>query len=338
VAHPNIALAKYWGKTAAAGNYPAVPSLSVTLAGMQTRTEVTFDDALAGDRFVLDGDEQHGRPLERVVQMLDEVRREAGIHAYARVASKNDFPTASGLASSASGFAALAFASLAAAGLSRAADVAASRDRASELARRASVSAARSAFGGFVELPAGSPDRTGERLVARPLAAPPSFVDELRVLVAVATEGKKAVSSTDGMGRTSRESPYYGAWVHEAPRMCGRLREAVLSGDFDGMGLLAEASALAMHASAIAAGVVYWNGVTLDLMAAVRALRAEGAKAYFTIDAGPHVKVLVRAAEEARVASVLSATPGVVRVLHTRPGAGADLTAPGSDGAGKERR
>ena len=328
VAHPNIALAKYWGKQPGDGNFPAVPSLSVTLAGMETRTHVRFVDGLERDRLVLDGQPEDGRPLARVSALLDHVRQLSGVRAYAEVVSRNDFPTASGLASSASGFAALAFAALGAVGLAPGGADEGLRQLASDVARRTSVSAARSAFGGFVELAAG-PDAAGtgssERLVARPLAAPPGFEDALRVLVAVATEGKKAVSSTDGMGRTARESPYYPTWLREGPRLCGRLHDAVVAGDFEAMGALAEASALAMHACATAAGVVYWNGVTLELMTAVRALRAACLQAYFTIDAGPHVKVLVRAGDAAQVGASLRGVPGVVRVIETRPGRGASL-------------
>jgi len=73
----------------------------------------------------------------------------------------------------------------------------------------------------------------------------------------------------------------------------------------------------------MAAGVVYWNGATIDALAAVRALRATGVLAYATIDAGPHVKVLARAADVERVESAMRAVPGVLRVLRARPGEGA---------------
>lgn len=336
IAHPNIALAKYWGKRQGEGNYPAVPSLSITLAGMETRTRVRFQEGLHRDRFVLDGQEELGRPRERVVAMLERVRELSGLRMFAEVESKNDFPTASGLASSASGFAALAVAALEAGGIGAPSEHA--RERASDLARRASVSAARSVYGGFVELAAGpvAPARD-ERLVARQLPVPDAFRDGFRVLVAVATEAKKDVSSTDGMGRTARESPYYGAWLDEAPRLCARLREAALAGDFDTVGALAESSCLAMHACAMAAGIVYWNAVTVDLMAAVRELRAGGTRVYFTIDAGPHVKVLAEAADVPVATARLRAVPGTVRVIETRAGGGAALESGPHEASGGAR-
>ncbi len=315
VAHPNIALSKYWGKRDGGGNVPAVPSLSVTLEGMSTRTTVRFGEDLAADRFVLDGVEVRGEARDRVSQLLDRVRVAAGDERRADVVSRNDFPTASGLASSASGFAALALAAVRAAGLDW--DAA----RVSDLARRSSASAARSLFGGFVEL---DPRRlTSDLDVLGAVCVAPSLHLDLAVLVCVTSEHAKALGSTGGMRVTAERSPYYRAWLDEAPQLHERLRSALLARDFEAMGYCAEASALAMHASAIAAGVVYWNAATVDALAAVRGLRAGGLAAFATVDAGPHVKVLTLASDAATVERTMRAVPGVLRVLRTRPGDGA---------------
>ena len=318
LAHPNIALSKYWGKREGAGNFPAVPSLSVTLADMSTRTRVSFDEALARDRLVLDGTDTEGEPLSRVRALLDRVRAASDETRFAEVRSRNDFPTASGLASSASGFAALALAATRAAGLDW--DAA----RVSDLARRSSASAARSLFGGYVELDAGPvAPRESDILSARALA-PVDHLD-LTVLVCITTEAAKLVGSTSGMIHTASHGPYHAAWLGEAPRLHAELRSAVLARDFAKVGELSEASALAMHASAIAAGVVYWNAATLALLASVRGLRARGVAAYATVDAGPHVKVLVRRQDVSAAESELSAVPGVLRVLRALPGGAARL-------------
>jgi diphosphomevalonate decarboxylase len=323
IAHPNIALSKYWGKREGGGNYPAVPSLSVTLAGLETRTRVRFDSTLQGDRIVLNGECADAATHARASQLLDRVRVASGEKRHAEVRTRNDFPTASGLASSASGFAALALAATRAAGLAW------SESQVSDLARRSSGSAARSLFGGFVELPAGPSRSTAGAtdedvlLSAQSVAAPGHLA--IVVLVCVTTEARKAVGSSEGMRRTMAESPYARAWLEEAPRIHARLREALLARDFPAVGQLAEASALAMHASAIAAGVTYWTGATLDALAAVRGIRAAGTQAYATIDAGPHVKVLARASEAARVRDAMSAVHGVERVIEARPGEAARL-------------
>jgi len=311
VAHPNIALSKYWGKASRAGNFPAVPSLSVTLRGMATTTTVRFVEGLSEDRVRLGGAPM-GAGLTKVSALLGTVRAAAGFALHADVDTTNDFPTGSGLASSASGFAALALAAVRAAGLDWDAT------RVSALARAASASAARSLFGGYAELPFGE---EGARQVA------PKDAFALRVLVCVATEEAKKVASTDGMKTTAETSPYYGAWLEEAPRVHERLRAALLADDFSAVGALAESSALFMHASAFAAGVIYMKGVTLDALAAVRELRRGGVEAYATMDAGPHVKVLVRPRDALKVRDALAAVPGVLRVLETEPGDAARVVA-----------
>ncbi len=153
-AHANIALVKYWGKRDAARNLPAAGSLSLTLEALTTITSVTFDPALAADAMELDGRPAGAGELARTSAWLDLVRARAQRTTRARVVTANHFPTASGLASSASGYAALALAATRAAGL------ALPPRELSVLARLGSGSAARSIFGGLVRLDAGTPAAT----------------------------------------------------------------------------------------------------------------------------------------------------------------------------------
>jgi diphosphomevalonate decarboxylase len=317
VAHPNIALAKYWGKRAEGDNLPSVPSVSVTLAGMSTVTEV---ETVAGpeDRFVLAGEPVFGRPLARIGRLCDLLWGErAGKRPAVAVASKNDFPTAAGLASSASAFAALAVAADAALGTG------CTTAALSAVARRVSASSGRSLFGGFVELPAGPEHGDDPHLSAVPIA--PADHWAVRVVVAVTSEGPKPVGSTEGMILTAKTSVLYDAWVASAPAVAARVRQAILDRDLDALGPAVEQSALAMHATAIAAdpGLLYWNDATVRLIHAVRALRKQGLGAWLTIDAGPHVKVLCAAAESQAVAAALGAVPGVLRTIVAEPGQGA---------------
>jgi diphosphomevalonate decarboxylase len=320
LAHSNIAFSKYWGKRAYPGNYPATPSLSLTLDALTTRTRVAFDPSLPADRFVLAGKEQTGAPLTRVRDLLDRLRVETGTSLFAEVVSVSDFPIASGLASSASGFAALALAAVSALGLDW--DV----GRVSDLARRSSASAARSLYAGFVELPAGPLDPTPEPLPARPIAAV-GHVD-WRLVVAVAGEGPKWVGSTSGMEETRRSSPYYAPWLALAPALHEGLKAALSARDLVRFGSLAEESAFAMHASAMAAQVVYFNGVTLGVLSKVRELRGRGIPLFATMDAGPHVKVLCPAGDAAEIAGSLALLPGVTRALVACPAEGARVIDP----------
>lgn len=319
LAHPNIALAKYWGKRPFGHNLPAVPSLSVTLQGMSTRTRVVPSPEATADTLTLNGAPADAAATARVAGLLDRVRTRSGARTFAYVESSNDFPTSSGLASSASAFAALATAALAAYG------VPSSEADRSDLARRTSVSAARSAFGGFVELRAGV--EGDEVLSAEPLA--PASAWDVAIVVAATTRGAKATASTAGMAHTAATSPFYAAWVADAPGVFARAKAALLARDLEQLGQAVEESALAMHASAIAARptVLYWNAGTLDALAEVRALRAAGVGAWATMDAGPHVKILTRQSDAERVRDALRDVRGVVDAFVALPGEGARLAA-----------
>ena len=312
VAHANIALAKYWGKADVAANLPAVPSLSLTLEGLRSRTRVTPDAALETDAVALDGSPASGRSRERVVALLDEVRALTGTTARLRVESHNDFPTAAGLASSASGFAALALGASVALG----ADLPLAT--LSSIARKASASAARSLFGGFVALRLGAE-------AAEPVLAASEF--PLDMVIAVTATGPKETSSTEGMRHTLATSPYYRAWVDAAPGMFAEVERALRARDLEALGVLVEQSALAMHASMLAArpALVYFTPATLRAMERVRALRKAGTLAFYTMDAGPHVKVLCRPADASAVASALGAVEGVERVIVSGAGPGAHV-------------
>lgn len=325
VAHPNVALVKYWGKRDTALNLPAVGSISVTLAGLSTVTSVRFDPALGRDELSLGG-QLDPKALERVSAFLDLVRGRAGLDLHARVESRNDFPTGAGLASSASAFAALALAASAAAGL------ALGPRELSTLARQGSGSASRSLFGGLVEW------HRGERADGLDSFAEPLLSEDawpLAVLVAVTSGAPKPVGSTDGMELTRLTSPFWTAWVERAPAELAAMRRAVAARDLARVGELAEHSCLAMHAVAMAArpGLVYWNAATVAAMHAVRELRRGGVGAYFTIDAGPQVKVLAAPGDAGRVREALRAVPGVERVIDSGPGPGARLV-----GGESERR
>jgi diphosphomevalonate decarboxylase len=312
IAHPNIALTKYWGKVAGAHRMPSVPSLSMTLDAMSTKTTVTFDQALLDDAITLNGHTATENEARRATELLDRVRAAAGITTKARVESANDFPTASGLASSASGFAALVVAAARAAGVPW--DAATLSDQ----ARRSSVSAARSIFGGFATLAAGA---SGKDVLAA--AAIEGSADwQVAISVVVTTLRQKDVGSTEGMAHTSATSPYYPAWVANAPRLFERARRAVLARDLEALGVVAEESAFGMHASAMAAApaLIYWNPVTLAAIERVFDLRRSGTAAYVTIDAGPHVKVLSRATDATAVAAALGQVAGVEKVLIAKPG------------------
>jgi len=318
-AHTNIALVKYWGKRAVALNLPATGSLSLTLDRFGTETTVAPHDD-DDDRFVLDGEEVTGKERARVSSFLDMVRALAGSRARCAVTSRNDVPTAAGLASSASAFAALATAACAAF------DVDVDARARSILARRGSGSAARSVHGGFVILHKGARD-DGEDCFAEPVAVAPSL--DLRLVVVRCATGRKKTGSTDGMTLTERTSPYFSSWVatHDADLQAAT--RALADGDLASLGRTMERSTLKMHASALAAdpGLWYFMPVTVAVMNDVRAMHDEGVPAYFTMDAGPHVKILCKSTDADRVAARVAAIAGVLGVEIAGPGPAARVLA-----------
>ena len=302
-AHANIALVKYWGKRDDARLLPQAASLSIALDKLLTTTTVELGTAL--DSFELDG---HAEDPGRARQLLDA----AGIRERARIVSRNSFPTAAGLASSASGFAALAVAACAAAGKK------CSVEELSALARLGSGSATRSVPGGWA---------VWEGETARQVV-PPSHWD-LRFCIALCASGPKDVGSRDGMKATRETSPYHAAWIEQCRRDLPHALKLLHERDLGGLGALAERNALRMHADALAADppLVYWQPATIACLQALRELRAAAIEAWATIDAGPHVVVLCAPESASRVEARLRAIEGVTDVLVCAPAGGARVIA-----------
>lgn len=305
-AHPNIALVKYWGKADAALNLPATGSLSMTLDIFPTTTTVRPDPQADGDVFVLNGLEQTGIPLQRVVGFLDLVRASAGSEARARVESTNTVPSAAGLASSASGFAALAAAAAAAYGLDL-------DDRGlSRLARRGSGSAARSILGGFAVWHAGDDEESFAEQISAPAAA---------MVVTTVDAGHKKVSSREAMNRCVATSPFYPAWVSSTADTLRDALRACAEGDLARLGALAETNALRMHAviQSSEPPIRYLAPRSIELFDLAARLREAGLPVYATADAGPNV---VFFCADADAETVRAAAAEIAPAVIARPGPG----------------
>ncbi|MBT2501732.1 diphosphomevalonate decarboxylase [Curtobacterium sp. ISL-83] len=321
VAHPNIALVKYWGKADARLALPATGSVSMGLDVYPTTTTVTVGGrheapSASGDAFTLNGRVVEDGALVRVQQFLDLVRELAGSDERADVVSENTVPTGAGLASSASGFAALATAAAAAYGLDLS-----ERDL-SRLARRGSGSATRSIPGGVSVWHAGDDHGSyAERIPAPPLA----------MVVVTIDSGPKAIGSREAMRRTIATSPFYPAWVTSTAETVGDMLTACAAGDFTRIGELTESNALRMHATIEGAfpPIRYLTARSVGVFDAVAELRAAGVEAYATADAGPNVVVLTKPEDRATVATALA---GHGTVIESGTGPAARLV--GSEGTG----
>jgi diphosphomevalonate decarboxylase len=314
VANPNIAFVKYWGKADEALNLPANPSLSMNLAALTTVTTVEFRPGLPSDTVTIGERPAVGRALARVVSHLDRVRAMAGLDQPASVASRNDFPAGTGLASSASAFAALSLAATRAAGLHL------SEAELSRLARLGSGSACRSVPAGF-SLWEGDRDETS---YARQIASPDHWA--LCDLVAIVTREHKSVGSHDGHA-LAPTSPFHRARLAAVSELLAAIQSGIRERNLKAMGPSIEADALAMHGVMMTSRppLLYWQPATLLVMHAVQSWRQEGLEVYSTTDAGPNVHCLCEDADAAEVEVRLRNLSGVQDVLVSGPGGGTRL-------------
>ncbi len=316
-AHPSLALVKYWGKLPGDGgrpeeaNLPATTSIAVTLNRLMSRVTVR---AAEHDRVTLDGVEAK---VERFTPFFDALRARLASSVRFAVESGNNFPTAAGLASSSSGFAALALACSACA----------SPDRTplpptvlSELARVGSGSAARAVFGGFTRWSRGA--AAAEQLY------PAAHWPELRVVVLKISDASKEITSRDAMERTRLTSPYFAQWVEDNAALALEAERALAERDLERLGTVARHSYLRMFATMLGADppVLYWLPASVAAIKRCERLRAAGIAAFETMDAGPQVKVLTT---EHYLESVLAALAEVGEVFTVcSPGPDAALDPP----------
>lgn len=311
-AQTNIALIKYWGKRDKTLFLPMNSSLSLTLDAFYTITQVTFDSRLTTDVFYLNDVLQDKAETAKITKFLNLFKRDLP----AEVVSYNFVPTAAGLASSASAFAALAVAVNEALGLNL------DRQTLSSYARRGSGSSTRSLFGGFVEWDKGT---NAENSVAVPI----DKADwDIAMLVLVVDTQKKKIASRVGMDLTVETSPFYAAWVKTAEQDLIEMKQAIETRDFDKLGQITEHNAMKMHATTLSANppFTYWTKDTLAVQDLVRRVREEtGLSAYMTIDAGPNVKLLCRKSQMAALIDALSQDFPREKIIPSGVGRGASV-------------
>jgi diphosphomevalonate decarboxylase len=314
----NIAFIKYWGIRDLEQTLPANSSISMTLEQCLTLCTVEAHGGEKDEVWIAEPDGGFGLPepefSARIRRHLDTIRAWAGRDDRFRVATRNTFPSAAGLASSASGFAALTLAALGAIDRD---DVA--PEELSRLARRSgSGSAARSVYGGYVEWHAGGGDQDS---YAVQLA--PEDHWELRDVIAVVEIGPKIVSSLDGHSRAV-SSPYFPKRLELIADRLERVRQAIRDRDLSVLGPVLEEEAIDLHLIAMSSHppIFYWSPGTLAVLRAVRELRQEGLAAWATMDAGANVHVICDADSEEEVAERLEDLPAVGFVIQDGVGSG----------------
>jgi len=304
VAPANIAFIKYWGRRDAKLRIPYNPSISMNLSDCTTTTTVEFSDALSTTKVTLQ--REFGgfvdKETERVIQQLDRICQKAGIQKKAEVVTSNSFPKSSGIASSASGFAALTVAAAAALGLKL------SEKELTELARLGSGSACRSIPDGFVKW-------DGEFAYS---LYPHDYWDLRDIVVIVGSTGKD-VSSSDGHD-TVETSPLFKKRLADLPRRIQRLETALQEKNFKVFGETLEEDCLDMHhvMQTQSPPLYYWNAETVKIM---EFIKKRTVPAYFTIDAGPNVHVICEGKDEEKITKLFKNK----NIIVNRPAKGAHL-------------
>lgn len=273
--YANIAIIKYWGKEDAEKMIPSTSSISLTLEDMFTKTQLSPLEDAVSDAFYIDGVKQDKIELAKMGKVLDLFRQDP--NEYVRIDTWNNMPTAAGLSSSSSGLSALVKAANAYFGGHK------SQSELAQLAKFASGSSSRSFYG-----PLSAWDKTTGDIYRVPTDLKPGMI------MLVLSDHKKPISSREGMKRARDTSAYFQEWVEQSERDYHQMLAYLKANEFDKVGQLTEANALRMHETNHQAqpAFSYLTEKTYEAMQRVKELCDKGEQCYFTMDAGPNVKVL----------------------------------------------
>ena len=312
IAHPNFALIKYWGKSNFGENIPAMSSLAITLNTMVSETTVSFPDDLEEDTWILNGLKQP--TLGQIQSPCDYLKKISLIDQPYLIESINNFPTAAGLASSASGIASLVTA------LDNALETKLSGQQMVEVAILGSGSAARSLFSGFVHL----------EVIEKGLRCSTTLEAEewpLNVIVCITSTNEKRISSRRGMKISKITSPMYIDWVSNHQKDIELALQAIEDKNFHQLGKIAEQNCLKMHnvMKTSKPPIDYWNSGTYACVEKVKDMQGKGMPVFFTIDAGPQVKIICEPDVSKDVISLIEKLPGVQSIIESSLGKGARI-------------
>lgn len=316
VAPSNIAFIKYWGKKKPEElNIPKNPSISMNLSNLLTTTTVEFNSSFSKDSVTIN-DEQIEGESKKVIKHLDRIRLLAKIKDRAKIVSKNNFPTSTGLSSSASGFAALTLAGVKAAGLKM------SEKELSILSRQGSGSSCRSIPDGFVEWLSGS---SNEASYASSIY-PENYWDIVDV-VAVVSKDKKHTSSTEGH-RLATTSPFFQTRLEEIDDKIKLIKKYMKEKNFEKFGELIEQEALELHAIYLTSkpSLMYLMPASLLLMHMVKKWRQDGLSVYFSLNTGQDVHLICQKKDAERVSKLVEEIKEVQKTIINYPSKGARLS------------
>jgi len=312
-AHPNIALVKYWGKRDEDLKIPFNNSISLTLDSIYTLTSIEIIESNQ-DKIIFSNRDIKQKEKDRIIKFLDIFRNTFNKKDLKfSIVTENNFPTASGLASSSSGFCALGV------GLNELLEINLDKKEISKFTRIGSGSACRSIYGGFVEWEKGILSNGNDSYASQ-------IVDEnywdLRMLITVIDDKEKSKSSTNAMKETVLTSPFYQAWLNSIEKDLNEVRSGILERDFEKLGKTIEHNCLKMHSTMFASfpPTIFWQAETISIIKEVYLMREKGLNCYFTIDAGANVKILCLPNETEKIKSQLSQLSGVKNIIECKIG------------------
>lgn len=299
LAHPNVALVKYWGKRDEIEKIPASPSLSITLGGLETKTTVSESST---DEIVIDGQSLSDRKISRWLEYL---RSEFHIPPL-KIESRNNFPKNCGFASSSSGFAALAV------GINELCGLSLDFASLARITRLGSASAVRSLLSGVVAMNPNAQE-------CRPVQVVPPDYWNLKVVAAVTSTDPKLTSSTVGMAQTVATSPFYQNWVDKTGDDFELCKEAIQNRDFNTLAEVSETNCYRMHALMMSTTppLRYWRAGTMNAIDTIERLRHDRVPVFFTSDAGPQIKAICESEAGPTVKQSLEETEGVLFTLES---------------------
>ncbi|HEQ8651993.1 TPA: diphosphomevalonate decarboxylase [Streptococcus pyogenes] len=287
--YANIAIIKYWGKENQAKMIPSTSSISLTLENMFTTTSVSFlPDTATSDQFYINGVLQNDEEHTKISAIIDQFRQPG--QAFVKMETQNNMPTAAGLSSSSSGLSALVKA------CDQLFDTQLDQKALAQKAKFASGSSSRSFFG---PVAAWDKDSGAIYKVETDL--------KMAMIMLVLNAAKKPISSREGMKLCRDTSTTFDQWVEQSAIDYQHMLTYLKTNNFEKVGQLTEANALAMHATTKTANppFSYLTKESYQAMEAVKELRQEGFACYFTMDAGPNVKVLCLEKDLAQLAERL---------------------------------
>ncbi len=313
IANTNIALVKYWGKRNIDLKLPLNSSISLTLDKLSTNTTIEAVDNFE-DKLIFNNQVPSEEVKTKIINFINLFRKDyKKENLKFLIKTENNFPTASGLASSASGFAALAVA------MNKILNLELSNEQLSCYARIGSGSACRSVYGGFAEWQKGESDDGSDSFAVQ--LADENFWD-INMLVVIVENEKKSKSSTAGMDETVKTCPFYPVWLSTVEQDLNDVREGIYAKDIEKVGKTMEHNCLKMHSTMFTTmpAIIYWKPATLAVIHKVNEMRENGLHCYFTIDAGANVKILCLPEEAEKIKSYLSDIKEIKEIIQCKAG------------------